>query len=155
MSAPENKFEDSIRKGQIGEQVIIEALRKITEVKDLTDYTKYKSFQQKGLDFEFRNRHTGEFDRADAKANISKTDLHFVELYKGSGDYGWLYKTKSDWIFCYSHYTKRIYFYDVVKMKKHIEERLEKKNIKISHLSDGCSGVWLPVNTNPLIKELK
>ena len=151
--ATKEEFQLKLEKGRVGEYAVIQALSQITEVKDLTDYSAFKGYQQKGLDFEFFNRKTNTWDRGDAKANIGSTGLTFMELYKGTGKLGWFSTTKSDWIFCYSVYTKNIYFYSVNEMRGYIDKRLKDRSIKTSHLKDGCIGVWLPVDKNPLIEK--
>ncbi len=138
--ATKEDFQLKLEKGKVGEYAVIQALSQITEVKDLTDYTAFKGYQQKGLDFEFFNRKTNTWDRGDAKANIGSTGLTFMELYKGTGKLGWFNTTKSDWIFCYSVYTKNIYFYSVNEMRGYIDKRLKDRSIKTSHLKDGCIG---------------
>ena len=151
--ATKEDFQLKLEKGKVGEYVVIQALSQITEVKDLTDYTAFKGYQQKGLDFEFFNRKTNTWDRGDAKANIGSTGLTFMELYKGTGKLGWFNTTKSDWIFCYSVYTKSIYFYSINEMRGYIDSRLKDRSIKTSHLKSGDIGVWLPVDKNPLIEK--
>jgi len=130
--ATKEDFQLKLEKGKVGEYAVIQALSQITEVKDLTDYTAFKGYQQKGLDFEFFNRKTNTWDRGDAKANIGSTGLTFMELYKGTGKLGWFNTTKSDWIFCYSVYTKSIYFYSVNEMRGYIDRRLKERSIKTS-----------------------
>lgn len=147
------KFKIALEKGKAGEYVIIQALSEITEVKDLTNYADFKGYQQKGLDFEFFNRKTKTWDRGDAKANIMESGLTFMELYKANGKLGWFNTTKADWIFCYSVYTKKIYYYSINEMRGYIDSRLKDRNIKTSHLKSGDIGVWLPVDKNPLIYE--
>ena len=154
MTRSQEQFQIKLSKGRVGEEAIIKALSTITEVKDVTDYSSHKSYQQKGMDFSFLNRKTGVWDRGDAKTNIKENDLTFLELYKSDSKDGWFLTSKSDYIFCYSVYTKKIYYYDLVEMRKYINSRIEKRDINISHLSDGCIGVWLPVKKNPLIREL-
>ena len=151
--ATKEDFQLKLEKGKVGEYAVIQALSQITEVKDLTDYSAFKGYQQKGLDFEFFNRKTNTWDRGDAKANIGESGLTFMELYKGTGKLGWFNTTKSDWIFCYSVYTKNIYFYSVNEMRGYIDKRLKDRSIKTSHLKDGSIGVWLPVDKNPLIEK--
>jgi len=148
-------FQDKLSKGQVGEKIVIGALREHTEVRDLTDYSDYKAYQQKGLDLEFLNRKTGAWDRADVKTSISESGLTFLELYKREGELGWFHTTKSDWIFCFSVYTKKIYFYSVNKMRNYISDRFAKGNIKTSYLKDGAIGTWLPVETNIIIKKFE
>ena len=41
------KFDNMLAKGAKGEQVIIERLRKLTEVKDLTDYSTLENTKEK------------------------------------------------------------------------------------------------------------
>lgn len=148
-------FQDKLSKGQVGERTVIEALREHTEVRDLTDYSDYKAYQQKGLDLEFLNKKTGAWDRADVKASVSESGLTFLELYKREGELGWFHTTKSDWIFCFSVYTKKIYFYSVNKMRNYISSRFAKGTIKTSYLKNGAIGTWLPVETNEIIKKFE
>jgi hypothetical protein len=151
--ATNEQFKIKLEKGKAGEYAVIQALSQITEVKDLTNYEDFKGYQQKGLDFEFLNRKTNTWDRGDAKANIMKSGLTFMELYKANGKLGWFNTTKSDWIFCYSVYTKSIYFYSINEMRGYIDSRLKDRSIKTSHLKSGDIGVWLPVDKNPLIEK--
>ena len=151
--ATNEQFKIKLEKGKAGEYAVIQALSQITEVKDLTNYDDFKGYQQKGLDFEFLNRKTNTWDRGDAKANIMKSGLTFMELYKANGKLGWFNTTKSDWIFCYSVYTKSIYFYSINEMRGYIDNRLKDRSIKTSHLKSGDIGVWLPVDKNPLIEK--
>jgi hypothetical protein len=151
--ATNEQFKIKLEKGKAGEYAVIQALSQITEVKDLTNYDDFKGYQQKGLDFEFLNRKTNTWDRGDAKANIMESGLTFMELYKANGKLGWFSTTKSDWIFCYSVYTKNIYFYSVNEMRGYIDNRLKERSIKTSHLKSGDIGVWLPVDKNPLIEK--
>jgi len=155
MTTSQEQFQMKLSKGRVGEEAIIQALSLITEVKDVTDYTNHKDYQQKGMDFSFLNRRTGVWDRGDAKANISESGLTFMELYKANGNPGWFKSSKSDYIFCYSTYTKKIYYYDLQKMRQYIDKRVSEQSIKTSHLKNGCIGVWLPVDKNPLIQEFK
>lgn len=155
MSSSSDQFQDNLKKGQVGEQFVIEALRKTLEVRDLTDYSEYGAYQQKGLDIEFLNRRTNAWDRADVKTNITETGLTFLELYKREGELGWFHTTKSDWIFCFSVYTKAIYFYSVNKMRNYISDRFTKGNIKTSYLKNGAIGTWLPVETNNIIEKFE
>ena len=155
MTQAQEQFQMKLSKGRVGEEAIIQALSLITEVKDVTDYTNHKDYQQKGMDFSFLNRRTGVWDRGDAKANISESGLTFMELYKSNGNPGWFKSSKSDYIFCYSPYTKKIYYYDLQKMRPYVDKRIAENSIKTSHLKNGCIGVWLPVDKNPLIKEFK
>ena len=151
--ATNEQFKIKLEKGTAGEYAVIQALSQITEVKDLTNYDDFKGYQQKGLDFEFLNRKTNTWDRGDAKANIRESGLTFMELYKANGKLGWFNTTKSDWIFCYSVYTKNIYFYSVNEMRCYIDTRLKDRSIKTSHLKSGDIGVWLPVDKNPIIEK--
>ena len=151
--ATNEQFKIKLEKGKAGEYAVIQALSQITEVKDLTNYDDFKGYQQKGLDFEFLNRKTNTWDRGDAKANIMESGLTFMELYKANGKLGWFNTTKSDWIFCYSVYTKSIYFYSINEMRGYIDSRLKDRSIKTSHLKSGDIGVWLPVDNNPLIEK--
>lgn len=151
--ATNEQFKIKLEKGKAGEYAVIQALSQITEVKDLTNYDDFKGYQQKGLDFEFLNRKTNTWDRGDAKANIMESGLTFMELYKANGKLGWFNTTKSDWIFCYSVYTKNIYFYSVNEMRGYIDTRLKDRSIKTSHLKSGDIGVWLPVDKNPIIEK--
>jgi hypothetical protein len=155
MSDSSEQFQDNLRKGQVGEQSVIEVLREHFEVRDLTDYGEHKAYQQKGLDIEFLNRKTNAWDRADVKTNITEIGLTFLELYKREGELGWFHTTKSDWIFCFSVYTKDIYFYSVNKMRNYISDRFAKGNIKTSYLKNGAIGTWLPVETNIIIKKFE
>lgn len=155
MSSSSDQFQDNLKKGQVGEQFVIEALRKTLEVRDLTDYSEYGAYQRKGLDIEFLNRKTNAWDRADVKTNITETGLTFLELYKREGELGWFHTTKSDWIFCFSVYTKAIYFYSVNKMRNYISDRFIKGNIKTSYLKNGAIGTWLPVETNNIIEKFE
>jgi hypothetical protein len=148
-------FQDNLNKGQVGERAVIAILSKTLEVRDLTDYENYKAYQQKGLDIEFLNRKTGAWDRADVKTNVAESGLHFIELYKREGELGWFHTTKSDWIFCFSIYTKCVYFYSINEMRNYISGRFEKGNINTSHLKSGAIGVWLPVETNIMIKKFQ
>ena len=156
MTQAQEQFQMKLSKGRIGEEAIIQALSLITEVKDVTDYTNHKDYQQKGMDFSFLNRRTGVWDRGDAKTNITEYGFTFMELYKKSGDKGWFLTSKSDYIFCYDIYKKKIYYYDLQKMRNYIEKRINEGSLKTSRIkSNGCDGVWLPVDKNPLIKEFK
>lgn len=155
MSSSSDQFQDNLKKGQVGEQFVIEALRKTLEVRDLTDYREYGAYQRKGLDIEFLNRKTNAWDRADVKTNITETGLTFLELYKREGELGWFHTTKSDWIFCFSVYTKAIYFYSVNKMRNYISDRFTKGNIKTSYLKNGAIGTWIPVETNNIIEKFE
>jgi hypothetical protein len=155
MTEAKELFNLKVAKGRIGETMVIEAIAKITEVKDITNYTDFKTYQQKGIDFSFLNRKTGVWDRADAKANITETDMVFLEMYKKNGNLGWLKSSKSDYIFHYSHYTKKIYYYDLSEMRAYIDDREKKNNIKISQVQDGGYGCWFKVTNHPLIKEFK
>ena len=151
------RFGQMLKKGAKGEQVIIERLQNITEVKDLTDYEAFKKFQRKGLDFEFKDRKTGVWLRGDSKANIiggglDKKGVTFMEFTKGSGAQGWFLTSKSDYIFLYDVNSGRSYFYDLDAMRKHMENK--KNSLKFKQVQDGAYGVWYPVD-HPLIQELK
>ncbi len=155
MTEAQEQFKLKLAKGKIGEEIVIDTLSQITEVKDITNYTNYKNYQQKGMDFSFFNRKTGVWDRGDAKANITETDMVFLEMYKKNGNLGWLKASKSDYIFHYSHYTKKIYYYDLSEMRSYIDKREKENNIKISQVQDGSYGCWFKVTNHPLIKEFK
>ena len=152
------QFKNMLAKGAKGEKVIIERLRKITEVKDLTDYSAFRTYQRKGLDFQFKSlKDQDVWLRGDSKANImGGTDdnkgVTFFEVYKGSGKKGWFLTSKSDYIFIYDVKTGRSYFYDLDKMKEYILN-LPDFEKRLKRVSDGAYGIWWPVN-HTLIKEL-
>lgn len=152
---PQQTFLENLKKGGLGEQAVIKVLSEKLQVRDLTDYTENKAYQQKGLDIEFLNTKTNAWDRADIKTNISVTDLTFLELYKREGVLGWFHTTKSDWIICYSLHTEKIYFYSVNEMRNYINDRITKNNINMSYLKNGAIGVWLPVEKNIIIKKFE
>lgn len=152
------KFSNMLAKGRKGEVVIIDRLRKITEVKDLTDYSKFRKYQRKGLDFQFIDRNTGAWLTGDSKANIKGSSddnkgVTFFEMYKSTGDKGWFQTSKSDYIFIYDVERGRSFFYDLDEMKKHILN-LPDLESRLKPVADGSYGVWWPVN-HPLIQELK
>jgi hypothetical protein len=153
------KFDNMLAKGAKGEQVIIERLRKITEVKDLTDYSTFRKYQRKGLDFQFKSlKDKGVWLRGDSKANImggtqDNLGVTFFEIYKGTGKEGWFKTSKSDYIFIYDAKMGRSYFYDLDQMRKHIN-KLPDFDRRLKQVSDGAYGIWWPV-AHPLIKELQ
>ena len=145
------KFDNMLAKGAKGEQVIIERLRKLTEVKDLTDYSTFRKYQRKGLQDE------DVWLNGDSKANIiggteDNLGVTFFEMYKGTGKEGWFLSSKSDYIFIYDVRMGRSYFYDLDQMKKHIRN-LPDFDKRLKQVSDGAYGIWWPV-AHPLIKEL-
>jgi len=152
------QFSNLLAKGAKGEKVIIERLSKLTEVKDLTDYTVFKRYQRKGLDFQFKSlKDTGVWLRGDSKANImggteENLGVTFFEIYKGTGKEGWFKTSKSDFIFIYDIKMGRSYFYDLDEMRKHINS-LPDFDKRLKRVSDGAYGIWWPVAHN-LIKEL-
>jgi hypothetical protein len=148
-------FELSLRKGQVGEQVAVNYFKKITEVKDRTDYGIHKAYQRKGFDFEFLNRKTQAWDRAEVKTNIRENGLTFLELYDRNQDLGWFYTSSADLLVLFSVYTKKLYYCNLKDMRNYIKKRIEDRTIKFSTVKDGSNGVWLPVHKNSLIKELK
>lgn len=152
-------FTLKLAKGAKGEQVVIERLRAITEVQDLTDYQAYRKYQRKGLDFMFKDRKTGAWLRGDSKANImggteSNLGVTFMELYNKKGSEGWFKTSKSDFIFIYDVKTGRSYFYDLDEMRKLFNTKQSNNELTIKTVQDGSYGVWWPV-AHPLIKELK
>ena len=152
------QFKNMLAKGAKGEKVIIERLSKITEVKDLTDYSAFRTYQRKGLDFQFKSlKDKDVWLRGDSKANImGGTDdnkgVTFFEVYKGTGKKGWFLTSKSDYIFIYDVKMGKSYFYDLDKMKEHILN-LPDFESRLKRVSDGAYGIWWPVN-HALIKEL-
>ena len=159
-----SSFATKLKKGQVGERVIIERLEKIgCDPQDLTDYQIYKKYQQKGLDFTFLDRKLDVRLRGDSKANIifSKEDdngMTFMELTKKTGDKGWFETSKSDYIFIYDPLYERSFFYDLEIMRNHFEDKRKNHNLKVIQLKDGCYGVWQKVDQlieAGLIKELK
>ena len=149
------EFQERLNKGKEGERAVILALSNVTEVRDLTDYNKYEAYQKKGLDFEFINKETGAWDRGDAKANITEHEYTFLELSRGNGSLGWFYLTKSDWIYCYSSYTKHIYYYGINPMREYVAKGLEKGTLRLSEVSDGSKGIWVNVVENELVKKFE
>ena len=153
------QFKNMLAKGAKGEKVIIERLSKITEVKDLTDYSAFRTYQRKGLDFQFKSlKDKDVWLRGDSKANImggteDNKGVTFFEFTKGSGAEGWFLKSKSDYIFLYDVRMGRSYYYDLDKMKEHIMN-LPDRDSRLTQVSDGAWGIWWPVN-HALIKELK
>ncbi len=148
-------FELLLKKGQVGEQVALDYFKKITEVKDRTDYTEHKFYQKKGFDFEFLNRKTQTWDRAEVKTNIRENNLTFFELYNKKQDLGWFYTSSADLLILFSVYTKKLYYCNLKDMRNYIKKRIEDRTIKFSTVKDGSTGVWIPVNKNNLIKELE
>ena len=149
------EFQERLAKGKEGERAIILALSNVTDVRDLTDYDKYEAYQKKGLDFEFLNKETGAWDRGDAKANITEHGYTFLELHKGNGSLGWFYLTKSDWIYCYSRFTKGIFYYGVNPMREYVANGIKNNFITIKQVSDGSKGVWVNVIENSLVKKFE
>ena len=152
------RFKNMLAKGVKGEEVIISRLKKITEVKDLTNYTTFRKYQRKGLDFQFKSlKDKDVWLRGDSKANIvggkeNNLGVTFFELTKGSGAKGWFLSSKADFIFIYDVYTKRSFYYDLDKMKNYIMN-LSDRDSRIKQVSDGAYGIWWPVG-HPMIKEL-
>lgn len=144
-----------LKKGQVGEQVALRYFSKITEVKDRTDYTEHKFYQKKGFDFEFLNRKTQTWDRAEVKTNIRESNLTFFELYKKNQQLGWFNTSTADILVLFSVYTKKLYYCNLKEMRNYITSRINSREIKPSTVGDGSIGVWIPVNKNSLIKELK
>lgn len=153
------KFKLSLEKGKKGEHVIMDRLSKITKVNDLTNYTKHKTYQQKGIDFQFFNRKKEVWENADAKSNIRESDLAMLELYKPNGTEGWFWKSKSDWIFHYNPSNSDVYYYDLDKMRIFIKNRLDNNTLKCSQGVDGAYGTWINLKDmrkkfNFLVKKL-
>ena len=152
------RFKNLLAKGAKGEEVIISRLKKITEVKDLTDYSKFRKYQRKGLDFQFKSlKDKDVWLRGDSKANIigGKEDnlgVTFFEITKSSGAEGWFLKSKSDYIFIYDVNMKRSFYYDLDKMKNYIMN-LPDRDSRIKQVSDGAYGIFWPVG-HTFIKEL-
>lgn len=149
------EFQERLAKGKEGERAIILALSNVTEVRDLTDYDKYEAYQKKGLDFEFLNKETGAWDRGDAKANITEHGYTFLELTKGNGSLGWFHLTKSDWIYCYSRFSKSIYYYGINPMREYVAKGLQASTLRLSDVSDGSKGIWVNVVENSLVKKFE
>ena len=147
-------FQLLLKKGQVGEVAAIKYFSNITEVNDKTDYTINKYDQKKGFDFEYLNRKTDTWDRAEVKTNISETNLTFFELYNKHQDLGWFYTSRADIVVIYSVYTKKLYWYDLKEMRNYIQKRANDGTLKLSYPKDGSIGTWLPVSFY-LIKELK
>lgn len=145
-------FETKLKKGQVGERVVIERLERLgCQPQDLTDYSKHKKMQQKGLDFSFLDRKSGAMLRGDSKANIlfsdeDKLGMTFMELTKKNGSEGWFWTSKSDYIFIYDPTFERSFFYDLDEMRKVFKEKLSSRTLKVAQLKDGCYGAWLPVD---------
>jgi hypothetical protein len=147
-------FELLLKKGQVGEQVALRYFSKLTEVKDRTDYTQHKFYQKKGFDFEFLNRKTQTWDRAEVKTNIRENNLTFFELYKKNAELGWFNTSTADILVLFSVYSKKLYYCNLKEMRNYINSRIESKSINFSTVKDGSVGVWIPVNKNNLIIEL-
>ena len=146
-------FKQQLTKGIAGEKIVISKLRERGyKVKDFTNYSKYKVIQQRGVDARFLNKKTGFWDSFDVKANIQPSNLFFLEMYNRKGDLGWLYQSKSSWIFHFSRTTGQVYVYDLAKMRNWIEKK--KSSLKIRQVKDGAYGVWINLN-HPLVKEVK
>ena len=155
MNKLSEEFKERLSKGKEGERAIVLALSNVTEVRDLTDYDKYEAYQKKCLDFEFLNKETGAWDRGDAKANITEQGYTFLELNKGNGSLGWFYLTKSDWIYCYSRYTKLIYYYAINPMREYVAKGVETGILRLSEVADGSKGTWVNVIENTLVKKFE
>jgi len=146
----------SLKKGQVGEKKVIERLQeKEIEVKDLTNYSEYEYYQKRGIDAQLKNRKTNVWENFDVKSNIMPSGLAYIEMTKPSGDPGWLYKSKSDWIFHYCNYEKDIYFYRLDEMQNYIKSKEKNNSLKISQLKDGSYGHWMPIKKfNKFVKKL-
>jgi hypothetical protein len=147
-------FELLLKKGQVGEQVALRYFSKLTEVKDRTDYTQHKFYQKKGFDFEFLNRKTQTWDRAEVKTNIRENNLTFFELYNKNAELGWFNTSTADILVLFSVYSKKLYYCNLKEMRNYINSRIKSKSINYSTVKDGSVGVWIPVNKNNLIIEL-
>jgi hypothetical protein len=148
-------FELLLKKGQVGEQAALNYFKKITEVKDRTDYNEHKFYQKKGFDFEFLNRKTQTWDRAEVKTNIRENNLTFFELYNKKLNLGWFNTSTADILVLFSVYSKKLYYCNLKEMRNYINSRIESKTINFSTVKDGSVGVWIPVHKNNLIKELE
>ena len=147
-------FQLLLKKGQVGEVAAIKYFSNITKVNDKTDYIQNKYDQKKGFDFEYLNRKTNTWDRAEVKTNIRENDLTFFELYNKHQKLGWFHTSKADIVVLYSIYTKKLYWYDLKEMRNYMQKRINENTLKYSDVKDGSIGTWLPV-THFLIKELK
>jgi hypothetical protein len=105
MNQPQESFQTRLEKGQQGERSAILLLKKITEVRDMTEYDVFKHYQQKGFDIEYLNKETQAWDRADIKSNITEAGLGFLELTASNGQLGWLHTSKADYILLHCRYT--------------------------------------------------
>ena len=148
-------FELLLKKGQVGEQAALNYFKKITEVKDRTDYNEHKFYQKKGFDFEFLNRKTQTWDRAEVKTNIRENNLTFFELYNKKLNLGWFNTSTADILVLFSVYSKKLYYCNLKEMRNYINSRIESKTINFSTVKDGSVGVWIPVHKNNLNKELE
>lgn len=145
-------FDIRLKKGGVGERVILERLEKAgLEPQDLTDYSKFKKFQQKGLDFTFLDKESGVRMRGDSKANILfstryNLGMTFMELTKKDGNLGWFWSSKSDYIFIYDAIFERAFYYDLDDMRKYIRTRLDNNSLKVKQVRDGTYGAWISVD---------
>ena len=73
-------FQLLLKKGQVGEVAAMTYFSNITQIKDKTDYTQNKYDQKKGFDFEYLNRKTNTWDRAEVKTNIRENNLTFLNF---------------------------------------------------------------------------
>jgi hypothetical protein len=139
-SAIEKKFGYAGKKGRKGEKLVLERVQTIYD--QVIDYTQDMSKQRQGIDFSIRNDHWSRECFCDAKANMKyKYGKYYIylELYKGSGKEGWLYKSKSDRIYHIDIGDKSMVYYDRPQMSNRIKQLIDDNKVKprFSEQGDG------------------
>ncbi len=143
-------FEESLAVGSAGERLVISELRKVTEVKDLTNYDKNKGYQQKGFDISFYNHNTKTWDRADVKTNV-KYGKTRVELTKPNGNLGWAYTSTADFIICVDIAYNKIYYYSMKDLRNYLEKKRSNNTLK-AYQYEGYYLTDVYLNETQLIK---
>lgn len=112
----EEKFGESGRKGDLGEQFVIDTLTKWGW--EVVHHQVPIDKQAAGVDIEFRSPNWEHFYSADVKANINDRGSFYVEI----DSHGWLYNTKktSHRIWHCNPRTGQMAWYDREDMKRFI-----------------------------------
>ena len=137
-SAIEKKFGYAGKKGRKGEKLVLEKVETIYD--QVIDYTQDMSKQGQGIDFSVRNGHWSRECFCDAKANMKYMYGKYqisLEVYKGSGKEGWLYKSKSDRIYHIDIGDKSMVYYDRPQMSTRIKQLIDDNKVKPRFSEEG------------------
>lgn len=136
-----NKFQQDLKTGNIGEDVVYKFLLNDSNTSNLIDVRDDKVFQKLDVDF-IQELKTGGCRmievKTDTQAHYTKNLAYEHTSNKYYNTIGCFEKTKADYIFYYLTETKEVYIIDTLRLRQHV--RVHRNRFREVNMGDNALG---------------